>query len=232
MSREVSYREQTLDTPNPIARFAHRQRAKLSLDRVERDAPEGATVLDYGCGDGAFLNALAARRPDLRLLGYDPESAQVPDAYTSIDDVGGVPDGSVAVVCCFETLEHLYDGEIDTFVAEAIRVAVPGGEVSVSVPVIGGPPLLLKEANRALLFRRGSDYSARELLAASLTGRPAPRPEDIRVTHKGFDFRPLLTRLGRDLRPVDTACSPFPWLPWWLSSQVFARFTVREQDTP
>jgi SAM-dependent methyltransferase len=226
MGREVSYRQQTLDTPNPIARFAHRQRARLSLHRVGRDAPDGATVLDYGCGDGAFLKALAGRRPDLTLLGYDPESDHLPDAYLSIEDTSGVPDRSVAVVCCFETLEHLYDAEIDTFVAEARRVAAPAGEVVISVPVIGGPPLLLKEANRALLFRRGSDYSARELLAASLTGRPASRPEDIRVTHKGFDFRPLLSRLSCDLRPLDTACSPFPRLPWWLNSQVFARFAV------
>jgi len=226
VTREVSYSQQTLDTPNPIARFAHRQRAKLSLDGVVRDAPRGAAVLDYGCGDGAFLNALAARRPDLELLGFDPESNHVPDAYTSIDDVAGVPDRSAALVCCFETLEHLYPAEIDTFVSEAARVAVPGGEVLISVPVIGGPTLLLKEANRALLFRRGTDYSAGELLAASFAGRPAPRPDDIRVTHKGFDFRPLLTRLGCDLHLLDTACSPFPRLPWWLNSQVFARFAT------
>ena len=225
MSREVSYREQTLDTPNPIARFAHRQRARLSLDRVAREVREGATVLDYGCGDGAFLNTLAARRPDLRLLGFDPESDHVPDEYTSVTDTGSVPDGTVAVVCCFETLEHLYDHEIDTFVAEARRVLAPRGAVSISVPVIGGPPLLLKEANRAVLFRRGTDYSARQLVAASLAGKPAPRPDDIRVTHKGFDFRPVLARLQRDFTLVDSTCSPFPRLPWWLNSQVFARLT-------
>ena len=109
---------------------------------------------------------------------------------------------------------------------------VDGGEVTVSVPVIGGPPLLLKEANQALLFRRRSDYSARELLAASLAGRPAPQPDDIRVTHKGFDFRRLLDSLGERFEVIDTACTPFRALPWWLNSQVFARLRPRPLNAP
>ncbi|MGH9260065.1 MAG: class I SAM-dependent methyltransferase [Acidimicrobiales bacterium] len=229
MSRKVSYSAQTLDTPNPIARYAHRQRYKVSLDRVARDVAQGGTVLDYGCGDGAFLKTLADLRPDLSLYGYDPESNHVPERYTPVDDSAAVASRSVDLVCCFETLEHLYDDEISTFLAEASRVLAVGGEVSISVPVIGGPTLLLKEANRAILFRRGTDYSARELLAAALAGRPAPRPDDIRVTHKGFDFRPLLRRLGEQLEVLDTAYTPFPTLPWWLNSQVFARLRLQSR---
>jgi 2-polyprenyl-3-methyl-5-hydroxy-6-metoxy-1,4-benzoquinol methylase len=226
-NRTVSYRAQTLDTPNPVARYAHRQRYKASFDRVSRDVRRGGTVLDYGCGQGDFLNRLAELRPDLTLYGYDPESGHAPERYTPVDDVGAVPDGSVDMVCCFEALEHLYDPEIATFVDQARRVLVHGGEVTISVPVIGGPPLLLKEANRAMLFRRRSDYSARELLAAALAGRPAPRPDDIRVTHKGFDFRRLLGALGERFEVTDAASTPFPALPWWLNSQVFARLRPR-----
>jgi 2-polyprenyl-3-methyl-5-hydroxy-6-metoxy-1,4-benzoquinol methylase len=221
-NRTVSYRAQTLDTPNPVARYAHRQRYKASFDRVTRQVRQGGSVLDYGCGQGDFLNTLAELRPDLSLYGYDPESDHTPERYTLVDDVVTVPAGSVDMVCCFETLEHLYDPEIAAFVDQSQRVLVDGGEVTISVPVIGGPPLLLKEANRALLFRRRSDYTARELLAASLAGRPAPRPDDIRVTHKGFDFRRLLAMLGGRFEVTDTACTPFPALPWWLNSQVFA----------
>jgi SAM-dependent methyltransferase len=227
MNREVSYGAQTLETPNPVARYAHRQRYKASFDRVTQEVRQGATVLDFGCGQGDFLNTLADLRPDLTLYGFDPESQHVPERYTLVDDMAKVPSGSVDLVCCFETLEHLYDDEIDAFLAEAERVLVPGGEVTISVPVIGGPTLLLKEANRALLFRRRSDYSARELLAASLAGRAAPRPDDIRVSHKGFDFRALLGRLGERCEVSDLSCTPFPALPWWLNSQVFARLRPR-----
>jgi SAM-dependent methyltransferase len=226
-NRTVSYRAQTLDTPNPVARYAHRQRYKASFERVTREVRQGGTVLDYGCGQGDFLNTLAELRPDLSLYGYDPESDHSPERYALVDDVAAVPDGSVDMVCCFETLEHLYDPEIAAFVEQSRRVLAAGGEATISVPVIGGPPLLLKEANRALLFRRRSDYTARELLGASLAGRPAPRPGDIRVTHKGFDFRALLGVLGEHFEVADTACTPFPALPWWLNSQVFARLRPR-----
>ncbi len=222
-SRTVSYRAQTLETPNPIARYAHRQRYRASFERVTGQVRQGGAVLDYGCGQGDFLNTLADLRPDLALYGYDPESDHVPERYDLVDDVAAVPTGSVDVVCCFEALEHLYDDEITAFADQAQRVLAPGGEMTVSVPVIGGPTLLLKEANRAILFRRRSDYSVGELLAASFAGRPAPRPDDIRVTHKGFDFRRLLDRLGERFEVVERSYTPFPRLPWWLNSQVFAR---------
>ena len=226
-TRTVSYAAQTLDTPNPIARYAHRQRYKASFDQVTSDVRPGGTVLDFGCGQGDFLNTLADLRPDLTLIGFDPESGHRAERYTPVDDMAVVAEESVDLVCCFETLEHLYDDEIASFLAEAERVLVPSGEVLISVPVIGGPTLLLKEANRAVLFRRRSDYSAGELLAASFRGRPAPRPDDIRVTHKGFDFRALVDRLGERFEVGDVARSPFPALPWWLNSQVFARLRRR-----
>jgi SAM-dependent methyltransferase len=226
-TRTVTYAAQTFDTPNPIARYAHRQRYKASFDRVTGEVRDGGTVFDYGCGQGDFLNTLADLRPDLTLIGFDPESGHEAERYTAIGDPATVAAASVDLVCCFETLEHLYDAEIASFLGTADRVLVPGGAILISVPVIGGPTLLLKEANRAVLFRRRSDYAPRELLAASLAGRPAPRPDDIRVTHKGFDFRALLARLGERFEVADVTCSPFPALPWWLNSQVFARLGRR-----
>ena len=65
------------------------------------------------------------------------------------------------------------------------------------------------------------------LLGASLTGRPAPRPDDIRVSHKGFDFRALLARVGERFDVSDVSRCPFPALPWWCNSQVFARLRPR-----
>lgn len=221
MTREVAYGRQTLDTANPIARYAHRQRHRLSLDRAAAEVPEGGTVLDYGCGEGAFLNALAGARPDLTLLGYDPGSGHVPDRYAPVEDMGDVAPATVDLLCCFETLEHLYDPEITSFAADAARVLRPRGLLLVSVPIIGGPPLLLKELNRSIMFRRRSDYRPTELLAASFRGRPAARPDDIRVTHKGFDHRTVLAKLDGFL-VADSTCSPFSGLPWWLNSQAFS----------
>jgi 2-polyprenyl-3-methyl-5-hydroxy-6-metoxy-1,4-benzoquinol methylase len=221
MGRKVAYRRQTIDTPNPVARYAHRQRYRLSLEQAADTVRDGGVVLDVGCGDGDFLNALAGLRPDLDLWGYDPESNHTPQHYGLVDDLASVSSRSVDLVCCFETLEHLYDREIDTFVDDATRMLAPGGRLLVSVPIIGGPPLLLKELNRVVLFRKGTDYSARELAAASVLGRPAPRPDNWRISHKGFDFRRLDDRLAAHFEPVHAAWSPFPRLPWWLNSQAF-----------
>lgn len=227
MGRTVSYSAQTLETPNPLARYAHRQRYEASFARVASTVRSGGTVLDFGCGQGDFLNTLAELRSDLVLLGFDPESDHRPDRYAPVASMDEVPDASVDVVCCFETLEHLYDDEITAFLDVVDRVLAPEGEVSISVPVIGGPPLLVKEANRAVLFRRQPDYSFRELVVASLAGRPAPRPADIRTSHKGFDFRALLAVVGERFAVDDTAYTPFPALPWWINSQVFARLRRR-----
>jgi 2-polyprenyl-3-methyl-5-hydroxy-6-metoxy-1,4-benzoquinol methylase len=230
VTREVAYNRQTIDTANPVARYAHRQRHKLSLDRAAAEVRQGGTVLDYGCGDGAFLNALAEARPDLTLLGFDPESGHEPEGYRAVAAIDDVPDGSLDLLCCFETLEHLYPDETARFAADADRMLAPGGQVLISVPIIGGPPLLAKELNRMAMFRRRSDYSTRELLAASLAGRPAARPDDIRVTHKGFDHRRVLAGLGGDFTAADAACCPFPGLPWWLNSQWFA--LLRRSPSP
>ena len=52
------------------------------------------------------------------------------------------------------------------------------------------------------------------------------------MTHKGFDFRALVDRLGERFEVGDVARSPFPALPWWLNSQVFARLRRRGLTPP
>lgn len=96
-----------------------------------------------------------------------------------------------------------------------------GGTLIISVPVIGGPTLLLKEINRMILFKRKSDYSLKELLLASFLCIPAKKPENPRLTHKGFDFRELEKELATAFYLIDKTYSPFPVLPWYLNSQVF-----------
>ncbi|MFG3757135.1 hypothetical protein, partial [Klebsiella pneumoniae] len=78
------------------------------------------------------------------------------------------------VISAFEVCEHLSDVEISRFLWEAWEALNSDGRLIVSVPIMVGGALLLKELNRAILFRRGSDYSPSELVAGTL-GRTVPR---------------------------------------------------------
>lgn len=108
------------------------------LERVfDRLAPE--TVLELGCGQGAF-GARIATRADY--LGVEPDPASFEIARERIAAQGGkalngtheiVPAGSAYdVVCAFEVLEHLEDdhGALAAWV-DLIR---PGGHFVMSVP--------------------------------------------------------------------------------------------------
>lgn len=219
----VSYSRQTVDNPNPLARFAHRARTAGALTTAAGLTPEGGRVVDYGCGPATFLRDLGGRRPDLKLTGYDPYFAegQVPGVDMT-GDMAAVPDGSVDLFTAFETCEHLDDGELAEFLAHADRALAAPGRLLISVPIIGGPGLLAKELNRILLHRRRSDYTARELVAAVVLGRPAARAGNVKTTHKGFDFRALRATVGGHFTLEREWLSPFSALPWPANSQHFS----------
>ena len=87
-----------------------------------------------------------------------------------------------------------------------------------------GLALPLKLASRRLLYRRRGDYRWGEVLRG-LLGRPVPRAANVRASHKGFDHRALRRLLERHFTIEATRRSPFAWLPWWASSQVFWRLS-------
>lgn len=98
-----------------------------------------ATLLDYGCGDGGFLDTLSTRR-DLRLIGYERGAAQAAHVQAAL----GVPihstrsallaseEGNVDVLTLHMVLEHVLDpGEV---FADAQRLLKPQGTMYVVVP--------------------------------------------------------------------------------------------------
>lgn len=221
-----SYDRQTLDNPNPLARFAHRRRFAYSVAMIEQLLPEGGRLLDYGCGPGRFLQALAAKRPDAELVGYDPYVEIAGGSHRQVKDTAELADGSFDAVCALEVCEHLDATETDVLFAEVKRLLKPQGGFIVSVPIMYGPVLLLKEINGILLHRRASEYRLGELLRA-LAGRPVPRGPDIKGSHKGFDFRELRARLERDFEIESQALSPSSGRPWYLNSQIFYHCQLR-----
>lgn len=219
--KNVPYNRQTIDTPNPIARYAHRSRHRRALAIAERSLPECGTVVDFGCGVGSFLNELKKLRPDATLLGYDPGQVGIAESFERISSMDELGTQSVDVLCAFEVLEHLSDEQIASFIAQARRVLRLAGTIIVSVPIIGGLTLPLKELNRLILFRRKPDHSLIEVLRATFFGTPAKRPINRGPTHKGFDFRETRAMLATTFSMKSEVMCPFESLPWWLNSQAF-----------
>jgi SAM-dependent methyltransferase len=115
--------------------FTGRRQVLLAL--VAADLPEGAHLLDVGCGTGFFLEA-AARR--YRVSGLDPSPQAV--GFCHQRGLSGVREGSVEsladlapafdAVTFFDVLEHLPDDVGALTLAR--KVLRPGGRVVVSVP--------------------------------------------------------------------------------------------------
>jgi SAM-dependent methyltransferase len=219
-----SYAKQTVDAVNPLARFAHRRRLKLSVGEVAKSVRTDGRVLDYGCGPGRFLADVGAVRPDVTRIGFDPYVELEFAGINGVANMNAVEDRSIDFLTVLETCEHLDDEELDVLIDVATRVVAPGGAILISVPIIGGPGLLAKEMNRYFIHRQ-CDYSARELLLAT-AGRPVGRPANIRTSHKGFDFRALKERLADHLEFQRGWLSPFPSLPAGFNSQAFTVWTT------
>lgn len=106
-----------------------------ALARLVRSLPEGARVLDVGCGKGEFLHRLAALRPDLGLFGADFTAAEPLSGYRHVAaDAGALPfpDASFDLLISKQLLEHL--PHPDAFLDEAHRVLKNGGECYLDCP--------------------------------------------------------------------------------------------------
>jgi 2-polyprenyl-3-methyl-5-hydroxy-6-metoxy-1,4-benzoquinol methylase len=225
---EPSYEKQTIHNPNPIVRFAHRARLKKSRRLVLPFLSGGTTVLDYGCGEGRFLHDLSIELRDatgaIRLLGYDPYMSSKHDDYQVVSDADSIDTASVNILTCLEVCEHLSEDETNTFIDFAHRVLAPGGHLLVTVPIMMGPALLLKEASRSILHRRRPDTSARELVKASFVGTPPSRADDIKNSHRGYDWRVTLSRFSEVFSFEHVGFSPLPYNHWYGQSQALMVF--------
>ena len=127
--------------------------------------------------------------------------------------------GKVDAVTAFEVCEHFSDEEIADFVRFSHAAIRPTGQLIVSVPIMVGAAVPVKELSRSIIGRRRSEYVIAELVTA-LFGGSVARPLDRKPTHKGFDFRILREDLGKKFFIRREFYSPLP-LPWWMNSQAF-----------
>jgi SAM-dependent methyltransferase len=102
--------------------------------------PENATVLDYGCGKGEFINAVTARhriavdvRESLRQT-LDPD---IEFHLATGIELAEIATGSVDIIFCSNVLEHLPDRQtITDLFKEHRRILAPEGRLLILGPNI------------------------------------------------------------------------------------------------
>lgn len=214
----VSYDRQTINVPNPLARFAHKNRIAVMLEMARRLLPPNGAMVDFGAGTGNFLSKMADARPDARLFAVEPFMPRSTDKrFIYLDRLADAerPDLIVAMDVC----EHLRDPALTEFIDAAAAALPAHGRVLISVPIMQGLALVPKELNRIILFRRPSDYSIRDLIVGTFGGA-VQRPDDPGPTHKGFDFRWLRGHLATRFEIEREMAGPLP-LPWWCNSEAY-----------
>jgi SAM-dependent methyltransferase len=101
----------------------HGRRVKVLSKRLAPLFPQGAKVLDVGCGDGLIAKLIGQERPDLTLDGIDVLVR--PHTHIPVRPFDGVridsPDNSYDAVLFVDVLHHTDDPTV--LIREAARVA-------------------------------------------------------------------------------------------------------------
>jgi|SRR6185437_6883587 len=225
----MSYSDITYNSKNPLARFAHRQRFKNSIKAI--NLTNGISILDYGCGDGKFLNELGSLNKDknLNLVGYEPFMEPIEGNKIRIEkNLADLNNEKFDVVTCFEVLEHFNPTNQYNYLQNMIAHLKSNGLVIVSVPIEIGIPALVKNLRRRTLFK-GEQFSYKNIFKSFLGNPPAEfRIKDGYLDHMGFNYKDLEKLFKKDFVIVTKTFSPFKFLGSNFNSQVFYELKLKQ----
>ena len=112
---------------------------RLRLRRAP-SIPMGAKILDVGCGNGAWMEFLAARGFDAHGLDPSEEACSaarrrgLQNIHQGTLEKHGLPEASFDAITAVHCMEH--DPDPRAFVAGAVRLLKPGGWLGVTIPNI------------------------------------------------------------------------------------------------
>jgi SAM-dependent methyltransferase len=120
----------------------------VALERAGLTVSEGATMLDFGCSSGRVLRVLGALRPDLGLLGCDPNGGAIAWAsehlpmgrffVSPIDPPLDLADRSLDVAYAISIWSHFAERPALRWLAEMHRLIRPGGALLITTHGLDG----------------------------------------------------------------------------------------------
>ncbi|WP_019401807.1 MULTISPECIES: bifunctional 2-polyprenyl-6-hydroxyphenol methylase/3-demethylubiquinol 3-O-methyltransferase UbiG [unclassified Chelatococcus] len=129
------------DAPKPLRLLSAARPYVCPYDRIVPFVPQGARVLDVGCGTGALLALLVAIERIAEGVGCDVSAPALSFArgaagrlaggerlrFDHIETIDGVVDAPFDVVVMVDVLHHVPEAERQKVVAAAARRTAPGG---------------------------------------------------------------------------------------------------------
>jgi 2-polyprenyl-3-methyl-5-hydroxy-6-metoxy-1,4-benzoquinol methylase len=189
-------------------------------------------LLDFGCGDGLFLNQLRKLYgKEADLWGFEPILDSIENNVNPIlnnwEEILKETEAHhpFNIVTCFEVLEHFAPEKQVELIEQICSVLERTGILIVSVPIESGFPSLIKN-----IIRKKEKKSKRYLFSyknifASFLSKPFDfyRQGNDYLEHLGFYFQDLETIFSRYFQILDKSYSPFSHLGKQFNSQVFYR---------
>jgi 2-polyprenyl-3-methyl-5-hydroxy-6-metoxy-1,4-benzoquinol methylase len=162
-----------MTTQAPVSRVRAKDAVNAAVLKYDFDRHEllpfipdtARSLLDVGCGSGAFGRLLRSARPGMELWAVEPDPASARAAQDGFDRVvpGTFPDrrippGKFDVVLCADVLEHMAEPEMA--LRAAAQATAAGGMMVASIPNVRNWRHVLWP-----LFRHGKwEYTERGIL--------------------------------------------------------------------
>ena len=221
-----NYGDYTYNAQNPLQRFSHRRRFHNAIAAIPVN--DNIRLLDFGCGDGLFLNKLkeVLNNKTVFLMGYEPFMPPVHNNAVTItaswEEV--VKEAPFNYITCFEVLEHFDENLQRETLKKISQLLDDDGVLIVSVPIEKGFPALVKNIARRFTCpkRERHLYSIKNIMAACFKKKlPQYRTGSNYLSHLGFYHTDLEKLFLDDFVMVKKRFSPFTSLGSQLNSQVF-----------
>jgi SAM-dependent methyltransferase len=236
------YQDYTYGSKFFLKRWLHKHRYQKAVHLL--DIKSSDTLLDYGCGDGYFLQLCRQKTRTAQLFGFEPVKslrAQGVSRFSRagvriVQHIGDLEKDVFTKITCLDVCEHLTINDLNSLLSRIATLLAPDGTAFISVPLEVGVPALVKNAYRFL--RKYPVYRLTlEQYVKSGLGLPMEREhagtldnEPYIYAHKGFDYRRFEKMLRSHLQIEKRYYSPVDSLGVWLNNTVLYQCVKKDEN--